>query len=1295
MKRTPPNALFALTLALAGPAAVPCTFAADVDAPDAEREKALFFENKIRPILVSRCYDCHGEEKQRGGLRVDHIDHLVAGGDSGTALVAGDPDQSLLIEAVRYRNADFQMPPKEALPPEEVALLEQWVALGAPWPAHDKPATDPASTKDEHGFTQEERGRWALQPLAAVSPPEVKSPERREWVRTDIDRFIAAKHEEMQLAPAPAAGPEELVRRVYFDLHGLPPTPEQLQAFLADHDETAYGKLVDELLASPRYGERWAQHWLDLVRYAESDGYNADGYRPSAWPYRDWVIKALNDDMPYDQFVRYQLAGDEIAPDDPDIFIATSYLRNGIYEWNQRDVHGQWDLIVTDMTDNAGEVFLGLSFGCARCHDHKFDPILQEDYYRLKAFFTPVLWDDNRKLATSQELEEYRRKQAVWEEKTRDIRHRIDGMTKEALDRRVETAYGRFAEDIRAMIDKPVAERTAIEHQLASIAYRQMTHERVQFKPDTALKKEEDKKRYAELLAELKKFDHLKPGEPMEAFVATDAKPIAPSNLLKTRRGEMDVPAGFLKILEPDAPEIRPTETTTGRRSALADWITRPDNQLSTRVIVNRVWQYHFGRGIAGTPNDFGNMGERPTHPELLDWLARRFVEEGWSLKKLHKEILLSSVYRQTALRQMPEAYADADPANLYLWRFHPRRLDAEQARDAMLVASGELDLSEGGPSVSADQPRRSIYTMKKRNSQDEFLRSLDATANFTSVSERQSTTTPTQALYMMNGDWLLKRAGQLASRAGSIERAWELTLGRGMLPEERAIVEDFTKRRLEEESQILEEKLVLQSQPVSAGQLRADSKRERLVAKQTAPDAREGDEFTVEAVFTLDSIDTGGAVRTIASRWDGGTEEAKHRGWSLGVTGEKSRFQPRNLLLQAVGNDASGTVTHELLASDLRVSPGTPYHVVVRFSTKLGKADFQLTELGEGAGRTLTASKAHGIRSGISAGESRLVIGGLNHRAPSHQFHGHLDACRIVPGLLDANETASDPAKWSRETTPLVMWDHTRELPDNLAWSADVPDPYAKDAEFRPDTGQERLVASTPNRENESFTVEAMVNLRSIDANASVRTIASRWAGGQDKQESFGWSLGVTGEKSRFQPNNLIVQLVGFDDNDNINYEVVPSNLRLALNTPYHVAVHISCPDRSVVFQVTDLSAPGAETLTARARHEIKTGITSGRSNLVIGGMNSRNPSQQFDGRIYGCRILNGSLAKKDIRFHPEDWQNTPSALVEWNATRPISPLLEIATKDHQPEGGDLMHRVLADLCHVLLNSNEFLYLH
>lgn len=1014
-------ASFLFSGALLGAAAMAAEPAAD---PAEGRAQLQFFEQEIRPLLIKRCYECHSDEKQKGALRLDHISTMLSGGDSGPALVRGKPDESLLISAVRYKDEDLQMPPKEQLSEREVALLEKWVALGAPWPAGGGDVA--RKVTDENGFTAEARAYWFFQPLTRPTPPAIP-PASERWVSNEIDRFVAAKHTELGLTPAAPADRAELARRVYFDLHGLPPTRAQLESFVGDRAPRAYERLVDELLASPRYGERWAQHWLDLVRYAESDGYRADGGRPGAWPYRDYVIKSLNADKPYNQFVREQLAGDELAPDNPDVLIATSYLRAPVYEWNQRDVRGQADLIVTDMTDNAGEVFLGLSMGCARCHDHKFDPILQKDYFALRAFFEPVLWRTDLLLATPAAQAVFDEQQRVWEAATAEIRQQIEALIGPAREKPVQVAYNRFTEDIRAMMDKPAAEREPLEHILATMADRQLIHERVNFDVQKALKTPADRARYKELAAELKKFDRLKPKPLPAAFVATDAGPKAPVTKLKTKKGEREITPAFLTLIEPKAPTIAPLPQSTGRRTALADWITRPDNQLTTRVIVNRVWQYHFGRGIAGTPNDLGHLGERPTHPELLDWMAQRFVADSWSLKRLHREIMLSSTYQQTARAGILEKAALVDPANKFLWRFSPRRLDAEQARDAMLAASGELDLTAGGvPQDGLTFPRRSVYTAKKRNNQNDLLRSLDAPPGFTSIADRQNTSTATQALLFMNGEWVLSRARKLAARAPTVEAAWTAALGREPTAEEAKLAEAFIAKRMAATPTIAA--LPMKVAPAGPGLFRENTPHERVITRG-AP--REGDEFTVEAVFTLESPDADNAIRTIASRWTGEKGSEEGHGWSLGINGLKAPLQPLGLVMQLVGEDENTNTTYEILASGLTLKPHTPYHVSAKVSCAEHTVTFRVRELERDGAAPQTAVVRHAIVGKIARGAGTPVIGGLTRRT-YHQFDGEIVAVRVAAGLLADEALSDDPKRWraddlawvaARGNGPLFDW--------------------------------------------------------------------------------------------------------------------------------------------------------------------------------------------------------------------------------------------------------------------------------
>ncbi len=990
---------------------------------EARRQQLAFFEKEVRPLLSARCFECHGEKKQESSLRVDHLDFLKKGGDSGPAIVPQDLEKSLLIQAVRY-TGDIQMPPKGKLSSTEIAVLEKWVELGAPWPEETiKLAAKPGE------FTDDDRNFWCFQPLTNPQPPQIDNA----WIRNDVDRFIVSKHAELKLQPAPEADRRELVRRLYFDLHGLPPTSEQAEAFVNDKVPKAYENLIDTLLASPRYGERWAQHWLDLARYAESDGYNADAYRTAAWPYRDWVINSLNDDMPYDRFVREQLAGDEIAPNDPNVIIATSFLRQPVYEWNQRDVRGQWEIIVTDMTDTTGELFLGLSFGCARCHNHKFDPILQKDYYRLRAFFTPVLWRDDLFLTTPQDLAKHSEKQANWEAATAKVRAEISELISPLLEPKVDRALERFGDDLQAMVRKPSAEREALEQQLAGLCQRQMVHERTTFDAAKTIKKEADKTRYQELQAKLKEFDKLKPAPLTEAFVATDAGPVAPPTLMKTRQGEQDIAPGFLSLLCPEDAAITPLANSTGRRTALANWITRPDNKLTTRVIVNRVWQYHFGRGIVATASDFGRLGEQPTHPELLDWLAQRFVAQGWSLKKLHKDILLSATYRQTARRQPTTEIATIDPANKYLWRFSPRRLDAEQARDAMLLASGEIDFKAGGPPDDAISTRRSIYTRKKRNSQNELLRSLDAPAGFSSTAERQSTITPTQALLLINGDWSLARAKKLAARATNIDKAWQLALGRLPTPVERDQAEAFLRKRSTAEPP----SAPATTPPSDSPDLfKENTPQERLIVHSSTD---EGDEFTVQAIFQVDSIDTGSSPQSIISRWNGNKDSIEAFGWNLAVTGKKSNFTAQSVIVQLVGEDDNSNIAYEVAPSHLKIELGRRYHITATISCPNHTVNFRLQDLSERYSTPRTAVAKHAVRSKLGAGTSSLVIGGLSKRSPAHQWDGHIEAVQIAAGISQSESPAADPIRWPAS---LVNWNAKAANNSPCSWAGSDAEP-------------------------------------------------------------------------------------------------------------------------------------------------------------------------------------------------------------------------------------------------------------
>ena len=507
--------------------------------------------------------------------------------------------------------------------------------------------------------------------------------------------------------------------------------------------------------------------------------------------------------------------------------------------------------------------------------------------------------------------------------------------------------------------------------------------------------------------------------------MATDAGPKAPVTKLKTKKGEREITPAFLTLIEPKAPTIAPLPQSTGRRTALADWITRPDNQLTTRVIVNRV--YHFGRGIAGTPNDLGHLGERPTHPELLDWMAQRFVADSWSLKRLHREIMLSSTYQQTARAGIPEKAALVDPTNKYLWRFSPRRLDAEQARDAMLAASGELDLTAGGvPQDGLTFPRRSVYTAKKRNNQNDLLRSLDAPPGFTSIADRQNTSTATQALLFMNGEWVLSRARKLAARAPTVEAAWTAALGREPTAEEAKLAEAFIAKRMAATPTIAA--LPMKVAPAGPGLFRENTPHERVITRG-AP--REGDEFTVEAVFTLESPDADNAIRTIASRWTGEKGSEEGHGWSLGINGLKAPVQPLGLVMQLVGEDENMNTTYEILASGLTLKPQTPYHVSAKVSCAEHSVTFRVRELERDVAAPQTAVVRHAIVGKIARGAGTPVIGGLTRRT-YHQFDGEIVAVRVAAGLLADEALSDDPKRWrvddlawvaARGNGPLFEW--------------------------------------------------------------------------------------------------------------------------------------------------------------------------------------------------------------------------------------------------------------------------------
>jgi hypothetical protein len=647
-----------------------------------------------------------------------------------------------------------------------------------------------------------------------------------------IDRFLLAKLGDRGLSFSPEADRRTLIRRVYFDLIGLPPSPEEIDAFLVDKSADAYEKLVEKLLASPRFGERQAEWWLDVVRYAESDGFNSDGFRPNAWRYRDYVIKSFNADKPFDRFVKEQLAGDELYPNDPDAIVATGFLRHFPDEYNAVNLEQRRQEILNDITDTTGAAFLGITLGCAKCHDHKTDPVPQEDYYRLQAFFAGMKPVDVP-LLTGEKLAEYQKALAAWEEKTAEVRAAIEKIEAPHHAAESKRQRMRFPKEYVAVLDAPAETLSPLEQQI-----RAMIAKQVYANGDVSAKlKGAEKDEWTRLKAKLAEMSKDKPADLPVAMAMSDLATPPPTRLLK--RGNWRVPAkeeldpGFISAISDADAAIKPAERTPGRRAAMANWIASKDNPLTARVIVNRLWQHHFGRGIVASSGDFGVTGDRPTHPELLDWLASELMSpsplagEGlgvrgdpWSLKHIHRLIVTSAAYKQSA---KADAGAKADPDNALLWRFPGRRLDGEALRDAMLAVSGRLNLKAGGPSVFPEIPpelkgagmpwkvtadakerdRRSVYVFVKRNLRYPLFALFDAPDRNETCSRRFVTTTAPQALTLLNDPLILGFAKSFAARAMKeagtdptkvIDRAYLLALGRAPKPAERDTMLAFLK---------------------------------------------------------------------------------------------------------------------------------------------------------------------------------------------------------------------------------------------------------------------------------------------------------------------------------------------------------------------------------------------------------------------------------------------------------------------------------------------------------------------
>ncbi len=736
----------------------------------ASEEQLAFFEKRIRPVLVEKCYSCHASDAKEihGQLLVDSRQAIRNGGASGPAVVPGKVEESLLIKAIRYRDSELQMPPEEQLSPGVVQDFEAWIASGAADPRTS--ATQYAGRKIDWDSA---RSFWSLKPLSTVPLPESSSDNLAD---NPIDHFIQEKVRQQGLRPSNKAEKRTLIRRASFDLIGLPPTPRQVEQFVNDPSSDAFAKLVDRLLESPEYGRRWGRYWLDVVRYADTAGDNSDFPIPQMRLYRDWVIDSFNRDVPYDRFVRLQLAGDMVpyrdARERRENIIATGYIANSRRFGSRVDDYPQ-HLTIEDTLDNFGRAFLGLTINCARCHDHKFDPIGTDDYYGLYGIFSSTRYPwpgieleqrqrDLVPMATADEVTAFEQQKDARQKQLEDVVKELERQEKNAPD----------------------GDKKAITEQLKKA--RESAREHSQLEPPY------------EMI-----YGVLDQSMCADAAIQLKGDPARPAALIRRR---------FLQVL---GGQELPQEDVSSGRLHLADWLFSASNPLPARVMVNRIWQYHFGKGLVPTPNDFGRQGKPPTHPELLDWLAQEFVRSGWSIKSMHRLMMNTHTYQQSADR---DGHAiEVDPTNEWLSAFPRRRLDAEAIRDSLLWLSGELDQSVAGPHpfppqnqwkftqhnpFKAEYPtqHRSVYLMTQRIQRHPFLAIFDGADPSTSTATRSSTTTPLQALYFLNDEQVQRFAERFASRITSehigdddrITAFFEWALSREPSPKERAQAHRF-----------------------------------------------------------------------------------------------------------------------------------------------------------------------------------------------------------------------------------------------------------------------------------------------------------------------------------------------------------------------------------------------------------------------------------------------------------------------------------------------------------------------
>ncbi len=754
-----------------------------------------FFEKKIRPILASHCYNCHSADtKPAGGLRVDDRNGLLTGGDSGPGVVPGAPEKSLILQRIRHTDPKRRMPKEGALLTEaEIADLSTWIADGAAWPREKIPAS---LGRARPSYEKLKANHWSLQPL---TEPKVPAVAKAAWPTSDIDRFILAKLEEKKLTPVADADRTTLIRRVTYDLTGLPPTPAEIDAFVKDKRAGAYERLVDRLLQSPRFGERWGRHWLDVARYGESTGPSRNIPYPHAWKYRDYVLDSVNRDVPFNRFIQEQVAGDLLPATTPTerdrLLTATGFLALGSKDVNQRfKVRFQMDN-VDEQIDTVSRSVLGLTVSCARCHDHKFDPIPVTDYYALAGIFTST---DNGA----------------------GVRSKMGGAGLEYYDQKMLI---HLSSDTQ-----PSAPAEQVQKLEVAVAQAKKEWDEIRGTPRGLAPAADGRPTPRPYRLKLEKLqgELLELTDPATRGFAVhglrDATTIADTEV--RIRGEAErlgptVPRGFLTAFSiTDAPKINPAQSG---RLELAQWLTNEQNPLTARVIVNRAWLHLFGSGIVSTVDNFGANGDRPSHPELLDYLAHRFVHDGWSMKKLVRTLALSHAYRLGS--DAPQTYREIDPANRLVWRHSPRRLDAEEIRDAMLLSAGRLDLTplKGSPAEKfkmIEMPdngpesrtineqsdysvHRSVYLPLLRGVIPKSLEAFDPVTQTLVTGQRDATTVPTQALYLLNSTFVRRQSLELAERllsedrsstASKIREAYQLALSRVPTRQETLRAEAF-----------------------------------------------------------------------------------------------------------------------------------------------------------------------------------------------------------------------------------------------------------------------------------------------------------------------------------------------------------------------------------------------------------------------------------------------------------------------------------------------------------------------